>query len=90
MISNVYDENISVDLCRPDLTCDADWNKWGEFNKWIEESETPVTVSSAYGFVKHMCETRQGYLGGNMHYCFWFENVTYKEQFLDKYKEIFG
>ena len=77
-----------IDIGRPNIL-DETREQWLEFSQWIIDCDIPITVSSAFNFVREYCVNGESYIGGGYKFMFWFEKEKDKAVFISKYDEIF-
>jgi hypothetical protein len=77
----------SVDIGRPNFTCDKDRNNWKLFNETIEKSSVEVKVNAMYPSIKQMLDANQDYLGGGFRYMFWFKSPEDKIKIFEELKK---
>lgn len=90
IINEKFDNAFIVDTGRPSFFDQEQADFWGEFHKWIKETDMEINVSGAFYQVDEMLEKENaGYGGNGFKYCFWLQSQDDVDKFKEKWNFAF-
>ena len=78
------------DMGRPTYFEDEDFERWGKYFDFIEQSDIPIVVNGLYHRMREYCDQRKKYGGNGYKFCFWFRSEKSREKFEDGIDKIRG
>lgn len=82
-LENVGPPKFMLDIGRPNIN-DLNREDWKKFHTWVENSDIPIYISSAFHIVKNACENGHDYYGAGFKYQFWFDTNESKEALIKR------